>query len=207
MNVLADDPLTLAYHELRSPLGLLVMSAHAIADDAPDPVIRARVAVMARAAERLLRTASHVFEFARAGALDEPVPFVPARCVRDVAADLRALAVDIQVTVAPAAETLSLVSHQAAFEAIVQSLVNNAIEHGAPGQPVELRLVCEDGRLTFAVANAISDRPRGRGLGVGLHLCRRLATHLDAILETESRGGCHSARLIVPTRQDTVSGF
>lgn len=204
MNVLADDPLTLAYHELRSPLGLLVTSARAIADDAPDPVIRARVTVMARAAERLLRTASQVFEFARAGALDEPEPFVPAGSVREVAADLRALAVDIQVVVAPAAETLRLVGHRAAFEAIAQSLINNALEHREPGTPVWLHLSCAGGRLTLEVENLLPELPRVRGLGAGLHLCRRLAAHLDAVLEMEPRNGRHCARLIIPMRDNAA---
>lgn len=198
MNVLADDPLTLAYHELRSPLGLLVTSAHAIADDAPDPAIRARVAVMARAAERMLRTASQVFEFARAGTLGEPEPYRPAASVREIAADLGGLAVNLELDIAARADAIRLYGHRSAFEAIVQSLINNALEHGDATRPVTIRVADEPGSCTVTVENWLPGARRSRGLGAGLHLCRRLAAHLGAVLETEAGGDRFSARLLLP---------
>ncbi|MCC6420005.1 MAG: hypothetical protein IT429_17360, partial [Gemmataceae bacterium] len=52
------DPLTLAYHELRSSLGLVVMQARAVAGETGEPETRRRCEAIAALAEQLVRTSS-----------------------------------------------------------------------------------------------------------------------------------------------------
>ncbi|GAB4336488.1 MAG: hypothetical protein Kow0010_24360 [Dehalococcoidia bacterium] len=177
----ALDPLTLVYHELRAPLGLVATAAYSAIEEAGNEAVRERCEAIARSAERMLRTASQVLAVAAAAeSRDEPGDFVPAEVITALTADLDALDVGVEVRTTPAADGTAVHGSRDRFEALVQSILMNAVDHSDPGATVSVAVEANDDTVAVTVANPLPSCRRHRGLSLGSYLCERLAEGLGA---------------------------
>lgn len=110
----------------------------------------------------------------------------------------------------------------------ISNLTSNAIEHGAPGSPVRIRLTGDDERVVAEVQNegTIPDelaprifepfqsgresQRRGHGVGLGLFIARAIARAHGGSLEFNSESGTTTFRLVLPRhtpRSDPAGGI
>ncbi len=157
-----------ASHELRTPLTTLqgYVALHTgrtgsgPEDDRPpvDPVVADALRRIGDEAARMRRLVDGLLDLARlddaeaTGALRlEPVDL--AAVVRDVAADLGAVAPERTVTVDAPPSLTAVVDRDLVTQALV-GLTSNAVRHTPPGTPVWLRLAVVDGTVRVDVADA-----------------------------------------------------
>ena len=193
----AIDPVALAYHEIRSPLGLVAMAARAAADDCTDEATRARCEMIVRAAERMLRTAGQVFQLNRATA-GPPAIYRPAAVVRDLVRDMRGLDVRIRVRIDHDAANCETEGVLEQFEALVHTLVTNALDHGEGGEDIRLCIHRRGAALAITVTNRIAARRRHSGDGMGTYIAHELAQRLGAELSTTNRRDTFRAEILLP---------
>lgn len=198
MELLTLDPLTLAYHELRSPLGLLATAARAAAETANDDDLRRRCETMARAAERMLRTTERVLDLASRSQPRASAIFSPVETVRAVVSDLAMLGSRVRLEVAPSAGGAQIAGDPAQLEALVQSLISNAFDHADDDAEVRVRIDAPGDEVLIAVTNEVASDCRHRGLGVGAYLCRNLAAQIGGVLRVGPEGSLYRAMLALP---------
>lgn len=203
MNSLAHDPFTLAYHELRSPLGLLATAARSVVEDSTEQAIRDRCAVIVRTVERMLRTTEQVFGVARVAGDEPPSRFLPSVVLAGLIRDMGPAAA-LELHIEPDAGSAAVFGASGAFEALAQSLLNNAVDHGDPAAPITVELVHENGALTLSITNRTTSVRRHNGLGVGLYLCRRLAEQLGGELSAGLEGQTYRASIRVPVAAASI---
>jgi signal transduction histidine kinase len=196
MNALTYDPLTLAYHELRSPLGLVATAIRSVAEDSSDDVLRHRCEMIVRTVERMLRTTEQVFGLARTTISAEQESFAPAEVVAQVVSDFNQNGAPIE-TYSARAVTARTLGQRGTFEALIQSLLNNALDHSDPGAAIRVEVDAGEDTLSITISNPMATTRRHHGLGVGLYFCRRLAEQLGASLVTESEDGVFRATVQV----------
>jgi signal transduction histidine kinase len=201
------DPLALAYHELRAPLGLVATAASAAASECGDEVTRSRCEVILRVAERMLRTSNQVYTAARSGASSAPAWYSPGEIIDSLAADLHDLAVPITFQMTGAAASIRAHGVREQFEALLQSIVNNALDHGEPGAEVTVRLVPLRDRFEVSVENVIAGRIRHHGGGLGSYIAETLARQLGAELTSTRAGRIYTMTLRVPTGAGTAASL
>lgn len=193
----AIDPVALAYHELRSPLGLVATAARAAADDCTDEATRARCEMIVRAAERMLRTAGQVFQLNRAVAAD-PVRYFPAEVVRELVRDMRGLDVHVRLRIEGDALACATEGTLEQFEALIHTLVANALDHGEPGHDIRVRVRHRGNVLVVVVTNRVTARRRHNGAGMGAYIAHELAGRLGASLASSTRGETFRVEVILP---------
>lgn len=201
MNALCSDPLTLAYHELRSPLGLLATAVRSVAEDSGDDALRGRCELIVRTVERMLRTTERVFGIARAGEPEAGEWFAPAEIVEQLVRDLRGMDVQVDIRAGAATGSVREFGARGVFETLVQSLVSNAVDHGEPGTVIRVELDADGETLALDITNRIAARRRHDGLGAGLYLAGRLAEQLGGVLTAEADGLEYRASLRLPLRR------
>jgi two-component system, OmpR family, sensor kinase len=190
-----------AAHELRTPLAGAIAQAQRLQSETHDPEAKARAAEIEATLKRLTRLAERLLQLARAEG---------ARLRRDVATDLRPVARilhdQMQRIAADGRIRLSLPDtpfmsdlDPDVFAILFRNLVENALRHGAPDAPVEVRL---DPDGTFGVANdgavlgpevvaRLTDRfervgPRLDGSGLGLAIVSTIGDRIGSKLVISS---------------------
>lgn len=192
--------MALVYHELRAPLGLVATAARSVAEDARDDDLRSRCEVIVRTAERMLRTAEAVTM--AASVIEEDTgeeAFSPGAVVADLVDTLRSLGVPLELSISRG--RLPAVTGSAArFEALVHSMVTNAMDHGQRGLPVRVAVLPGSGSVVVEVKNRIADTDSHRGGGLGAIIANALARGLGATLTSEVSENEHIARVVLPAR-------
>lgn len=197
------DPIAFAYHELRAPLGLLATAAQFAADECEqegDDDRSRRWETVVRTAERILRTADQVLHLNSLAATEESSPYSPTDILLALVEDVRALNVPVTCEVTPAARRAWATGVPARFEALLQSLLNNAIDHGEQGEEIRISAHETDGSLRIEVTNTIARVRRHKGLGLGTVVSNTLATQLGADLELSAEGDRYRAVARLPLR-------
>lgn len=199
---IATDPVTMAYHELRSPLALVATVARSAAEECEDELVRARCLSIVRAAERMIRTAGHLMDLAETSQAEKVEQFNPLPCIDRVATDYMHLGAPVVVRVNGRAECLiEAVPEQ--FEALLCSIMGNAIDHGDPDQPIVIEASCEERSFHLAVTNPIGIAQGHRGIGLGRYIGDQLAQGMSAVLHSERTEDGYRAVVSIP-RADRV---
>lgn len=175
-----------ASHQLRSPLTALRLRLEEIADTA-GPDIRAEAELALRHADRLNATISELLRLARSDADRPREPVDVAALMREHAPiwEQQCAARDQQLRVELPARCVAMATSGGTVQ-VVQTLVDNALEHGAGTVTIEVHdegsavalLVSDEGTsLNDADTAKIFQRhvSSGNGTGVGLALARALA--------------------------------
>ncbi|MBK8438534.1 MAG: sensor histidine kinase N-terminal domain-containing protein [Rhodobacter sp.] len=214
-----------AAHELRTPLAGAIAQAQRLAAETGDADVAKRAGEIESALKRLTRMSERLLQLARA----EGGPLL-----LDHSTDLRAVAgivlqdlarlpwADRIVSHLPARPVLSDLDPDA-FGIICRNLVENALRHGSPDEPVEVKLD-EDG--TFSVANGgpvvppatldqLANRfergtATGDGSGLGLAIVAAMAERISTrlVLRSPRPGGKSGfdARLRLPVNPQGTAG-
>nr|WP_228530633.1 MULTISPECIES: HAMP domain-containing sensor histidine kinase [Myxococcaceae] len=211
---LRDEFLSVASHELKTPLTPLRMRLHGFGRDlargAPPERLRTHVEVMERQVRRLGDLVNTLLDVTRLGSgrLElAPEPVELGALVREVALrfELEAEQAGVQLEVAPAAPVVGAWD-RLRLEQVLGNLVSNALKYGA-GKPVHLSVDAQDGWARVAVQDAgigiapeaqarifgkferaVSERHYG-GLGLGLYVSQQLAQALGGSIGVQSEPG------------------
>lgn len=182
-----------AAHELRTPLAASLAQVQRLAAETGEPGTRARADQVEAGLKRLTRLSEKLMQLARAeggGMTGPPRDLVPVLGMlieefRQAGAEPGRLHLSL-----PAGPATSRVDPDA-FAILARNLVENALRHGAPDRPVEVRLA---GDATLEVTNggpalspaALAAAPRpfergtgtargGEGAGLGLAIAQAIA--------------------------------
>jgi signal transduction histidine kinase len=217
-----------AAHQLRTPLTGLRLRLEAAGLKADDPALRRDLEAGERETERLARTVTDLLTLAREGQRPASVAPLELRRAAEAAldrwisvADERDCELDLRdrsggASVAASAEDVAV---------ILDNLVENAIEHTAPGTTVAIELRAGAGIGTIAVADAgpglepgeeehVFDRffrgssraERPTGSGLGLTIVRVLARRWggEATIANRPEGGAR-AEVRLPLARDAAT--
>ena len=193
MNQATIDPATMVLHELRAPLGLMATAARSAADDCQDDDLRLRCEMIVRAAEGMLRTANQVFQLNRVPGAGEVANFRPFEVASQLVDTLRGFDVRVSLHGDAGARQAAVIGVYEQFEALLHSLVTNAMDHSELGAPVHVELRVRDGGLFVEIRNVPARQPRHRGLGLGTAIADALAEGLGAVVERKRCRSQYSA--------------
>ncbi|HEY2510366.1 MAG TPA: HAMP domain-containing sensor histidine kinase [Polyangiaceae bacterium] len=185
-----DAFIAIAGHELRNPMGAVMLAATSIAhrlaeNTQPLPAwLPARLASLERQARIFVRRATTLLDVSRitAGHLRlQPEAVDLARLVQDTVFCLATEAEQAKCTVTTALEAPVLgFWDRVALDQVVFNLLQNALKYGA-GKPVRVTLVSRDGRAVLAV--------RDEGLGISGADCERIFERFERAVTQRTHGG------------------
>lgn len=192
------DPVALAYHELRSPLGLVITAARSAAEECPQDyeVLRMRCQAIARAAERMLVTAQEILAMSAVAGADCRDDFDLSSSLASAVAEFQALGVRLAPGSFPSFPRVQ--GSRTKFETLIMSLLNNALEHGAPGADVEVRAWNEAGEAVVEIRNPIAPLDHHRGYRLGSRIAEELARGLRAGLQADAVNGVYRVTVRLP---------
>ncbi|GBQ09464.1 two-component sensor histidine kinase [Komagataeibacter rhaeticus] len=211
-----------AAHELRNPIAALLAQAQVLETAvAPDPALVARVRVITTRTRRLGRTVEKLLQFSRASSgmafRRERVDLLPI--VHILIDDMDPPARDSHRIEMDTADMKAFIIHgdMDALGILFRNLIENALIHSAPSQPVRLTLE-RDGRVLIAndcaplppsVAARLTNpfvrgATRVQGSGLGLAIANNIARQMDAELRIASPVPGSSRGFVVSVRFPAV---
>jgi two-component system sensor histidine kinase HydH len=195
-------------HELRNPLAALKGHAQLLVEALePLPREKAQAQRVVDGAWRLERLSASLLELARTGELAREA-VSPAALVRAGVAPLDADRIRIDDSRAPSTWSLDPLR----FQQVVTNLADNALQ-ASPGQPVEVRVTGEQGRLVVEFRDhgpgvPRTDRERifepfvttrAKGVGLGLAVARQVVElHGGTLSIADAPGGGACFRVEIP---------
>ncbi|MGE3077108.1 MAG: hypothetical protein AB7N24_20460 [Dehalococcoidia bacterium] len=186
----------MAYHELRSPLALMATMARTAAADCQDDDLRARCESIVNAAERMLRTAGHLMVVAETSKATNASVFEARTIISGVVSDYHQMGVPIELDL-DERQPILLDSSPATLEALLCSLLGNALDHsGADQVSVSVRII--DSTCEVRVQNAVSRALKHRGIGLGTYIGGKLAEEMSGTLFTERTDTSFAVTFRVP---------
>ena len=207
-------------HDLRSPLDFIVTASHLLDRVADNPEAVRRTATQMRASGvRMGRMIADMLDLAR-GRLGGGIPIQPQPI--DLAATVQRVVVECQGAhpqariLVEATGDLTCDADPERLAQVLSNLIGNALQHGAPGVPVIVRL---DGTAAATVAVAVENsgeidaealphlfeafvRGPGRthegGLGLGLYITQQIAQAHGGDVAARSGGGATIIEVTLP---------
>jgi signal transduction histidine kinase len=181
--------------------------------------VRKQADVIARSVNRIEHIVGDLLDLAReregSGIAVRPKPAdLRAMCQR-IIDELAAIAKDRQITFDCDADGSGAWDEHRLMQAI-SNLASNAVQHGAPGSAVRVRLTGDQQRVAVEVQNQGSipaelmprifepfrsgrhHGSRGDGLGLGLFIANAIARAHGGSLEVDSGGDSTTFRLVLP---------
>ncbi len=190
------ESVALVVHELRRPLGYLATAAQLMGEEAAEDDIRSRCERMERTARRMLRMTETVLDATAVIASQETARgYSPGEVAAQLADDARGLGLPLRLEIEPGAGGAVAFGRRGQFETLLQSLLNNAVDHGSAGSDVVLRVSAGSQEVCIDIENEVGAPNGHRGLGLGLLLCRRLADLCGAQLEAATGAGWYRATI------------
>ena len=219
-------------HELKTPVAALGLLAETLATE-DDPIVARRLAQrMVSNAIRLGRMIDDLLELSRIEAEQTPVrePVPVHLVVAEAVEQVRPIAEreGIEVRVAEAQPTLTVMGDRRQIVSAIFNLLDNAVKYSEAGSPVDLRVAVTEGGddVNIEVRDEGAGIPardheriferfyrvdRGRsdvpGTGLGLAIVRHVADNLGGDVRLESREGEGSTfTLVLPAGQPLPGG-
>ncbi|HET9467554.1 MAG TPA: HAMP domain-containing sensor histidine kinase, partial [Vicinamibacterales bacterium] len=207
-------------HDIRDPLGTILFAARRLQDlaDAGSPT-KKHAEMVERGVQRIHHLVGDLLDLARERE-GEGIPIVPKptdlRSVcQQIVDEVDATARDRHITFECDVDGKGAWDEHRILQAI-SNLASNAVQHGAPGSPVRLRVTGNDQEVVVEVRNDgtipsdvlprifepfRSGRPsanRGGGLGLGLFIARAIARAHGGRLDVDSSHGATTFQMVLP---------
>lgn len=212
--------LAIVSHDIRDPLGTILFAARRLQDlaDAGSPT-KKHAEMVERGVQRIHHLVGDLLDLARERE-GEGIPIVPKptdlRSVcQQIVDEVDATARDRHITFECDVDGKGAWDEHRILQAI-SNLASNAVQHGAPGSPVRLRVTGNDQEVVVEVRNDgtipsdvlprifepfRSGRPsanRGGGLGLGLFIARAIARAHGGRLDVDSSHGATTFQMVLP---------
>jgi PAS domain S-box-containing protein len=220
--------LAIVGHDIRGPLSSIQLNAQLLElAGEPGGETRKRAAAVLRAVKRIQHIVGDLLDLSQerqgAGIPIEPKPTDLRAMCGQIVDELGALASDRKITFDCDTDGEGAWDEHRVLQAI-SNLASNAVQHGAPGSPVHVRLTGDDQRVSVEVRNrgAIPQEvlprlfepfhperdyaKRGEGLGLGLFIAKAIARAHGGGLEFDSSGDSTTFRLVLPRRGASHEG-
>ncbi|MBS2013625.1 MAG: hybrid sensor histidine kinase/response regulator [Deltaproteobacteria bacterium] len=205
---LNEELLAVVGHDLRNPLGAIMMTAELLAESSKDEAAQRAVKRLRSSGTRMLRMLDELLDLSRAR-LGGGIPVAGARSdllvvANKVTTELQAAHPDRVIEVEHRGDPHGTWDG-ARLEQVASNLVGNAIRHGADGEPIR---VCVDGTHRDSVELAVHNaghvdpalvprlfepfqqgsrgRKRTEGLGLGLYIVQQIALAHGGAVAVES---------------------
>jgi len=210
--------LAIVSHDIRNPLNAISLSAQMLADH-DDAYVKQLSTKINRGSDRITHIVGDLLDLSRerhGGGI--PVVLAPAdlrALCREVVDEIATVATDRKITVeANDAATGQWDAHR--LTQALSNLVGNAVKHGAPGTPIDVRVRTDDRHAIAEIHNAgaipdevkdqlfrpfaaRSDRRRQGGLGLGLFIAQSIArAHRGELSVDSSPDHGTTFRLVLP---------
>ncbi|MBK6005629.1 PAS domain-containing sensor histidine kinase [Ramlibacter ginsenosidimutans] len=212
--------LAIVSHDIRDPLNAIQLASHVLAKTAQgNPAVGKQVQVVTRAVTRIQDIVGDLLDLSReregAGISVAPAPTDLRAVCQHIIDELRTIATNRQVTFECEADGLGAWDERRIVQAIT-NLTSNAVQHGTPGSPVQLRLTGDERQVAVEVHNegAIPSEVlprlfepfrsgrnhggRGDGLGLGLFIAKAIAVAHGGALEVDSSDAGTTFRMVLP---------
>jgi signal transduction histidine kinase len=208
-------------HDLRAPLDVMLSGSRLLEHAAADPDVVRRVAAQVRASSlRMSRLIDDMLDLAR-GRLAGGIPVLPepidlGTVVDAAVEEARSAQRDRTIAVTRSGD-LACRADAERLGQVVANLMGNAIVHGTPGTPIDVRLdgtgadlvalsVRNDGEVAAdalphlfeAFAAGSRSRRRGRGLGLGLYIAQQIVLSHGGRIEAASADGTTTIAVTLP---------
>ena len=218
--------LAIVSHDIRNPLGNILMAAHALQHlTEAGSAVRKNADVMMRGVKRIEHIVGDLLDLAREREgkgirIDRKPADLGAMC-REIIGELEGIARGREIRFDCDADGHGAWDEQRVMQAI-SNLASNAVKHGTPGSPVRVRLTGDDRQVAVEVRNEgvipgqVLPRifepfrsgqhhgSRGDGLGLGLFIANAIARAHGGGLEVDSGGGQTMFRLVLPREAPRV---
>ncbi|HVZ22086.1 MAG TPA: ATP-binding protein, partial [Vicinamibacterales bacterium] len=217
--------LTIVSHDIRNPLTSILFAARRM-QDSSEPITKKHAEIVERGVHRIQNIVGDLLDLSReregTGIPIERKPTDLRTVCRQIVDDLEALVRDRQITFDCDVDGAGAWDEHRIVQAI-SNLTSNAVQHGTPGSPVQVRLTGDERQIAVEVQNRgtiPSDvlprifepfrsgrhyASRGEGLGLGLFIARAIARAHGGGLEVDSSGDVTTFTMVLP-RQSPSAG-
>jgi PAS domain S-box-containing protein len=218
--------LAIVSHDIRNPLHAIALAAHGIkrSTDTADVLLK-QADVIARGVKRIEHIVGDLLDLSRvrdgSGISVEPKQVDLRAMCRQVIDEIEAVASNRTFTFNCDVDATGAWDEHRILQAI-SNLASNAVQHGTPGTPVNVRLTGDETRVAVEIHNrgAIPHEilplifepfrsgqhhgSRGDGLGLGLFIVKAIANAHGGGLEVNSSNGATLFRLVLPRHTRTL---
>ena len=212
--------LAIVGHDIRDPLGAIGLAAHAL-QMIPDTssVVKKQAQVVVRGVKRIEHIVGDLLDLSReregAGISIERRPGDLRAICQEIIDGLEAIARDRKIRFDCQADGRGEWDSDRILQAI-SNLASNAVQHGARGSPVDVRLTGDGDNVAIEIRNegaipeALLPRifepfrsgrhhgSRSEGLGLGLFIARAIARAHGGALDVHSSNGETTFRMVLP---------
>ena len=212
--------LAIVSHDIRGPLGNLLMAAHTMQHlTEPGSLVRKNAEVVMRGVKRIEHIVGDLLDLSREregkGISVDPRPADLGAMCRQIIEEIQSIARGREIHLDCDADGRGVWDEHRLLQAI-SNLASNAVQHGKPGSPVRLRLTGDDKQVSVEVRNqgAIPREvlprifepfrsgqhhgSRGEGLGLGLFIAKAIAQAHGGKLDVDSADDLTVFRLVLP---------
>jgi signal transduction histidine kinase len=219
--------LAIVSHDIRDPLGTILFAARRL-QDVPEPtgLARKHAITVERGVHRIQHIVGDLLDLARErtgnGIPIERTPTDLRAVCRQIIDEIEALGSDQQITFDCDADGTGAWDEHRIVQAI-SNLFSNAVRHGTPGSPVNVRLTGDEQQVSVEVHNrgaipsellpqlfepfrsSRQNANRGDGLGLGLFIANAIARAHGGALQVDSGNGATMFRMVLPRRAPTAA--
>jgi signal transduction histidine kinase len=215
--------LAIVSHDIRNPLGTIQLAAMQLQHVAGSPEAVKKVAgVVTRGVARIEHIVRDLLDLSREregkGIPIAPRPADLSAICRQIIEELEPMAKGRPITLECDTDGTGTWDEHRILQAI-SNLASNAVQHGRPGTPVQVRVTGTQERVAVEVQSDGTIAPelvphlfeafrsgeahgqRGEGLGLGLFIAKAIAVAHGGGIEVDSAGGSTIFRLVLPRRR------